>query len=146
MSENTGNTETIVYPVLPDFETDVFDTVVTYPPLVEIVPAGNFRSEYVAEIDSLPLCTLIRMDSFPEWRRESTSDSEDLTVETYEAHVYAKTMDECKQIAGYLCERMRQMNFRRLSMRPLLNGNDIQIQQIVMRFEHRIDSHGRMYR
>ena len=134
------------YPVLKDFEHEVFDAVATYPPLEDAVPAGNFRSEYVAEADSFPLCTLIRMDSYPDWNRQSTADVEDLTVDTYEAHVYAETMDECKRIANIIGERMRQMNFHRLSMRTLLNGNDTRISQIVMRFEHRIDSHGRMFR
>lgn len=127
-----------------DFETDVFDAV--YPALEDLLPDGNFRSEYVPEPESFPLCTLIRMDSFPDWRRESTSDAEDYTVDTYEAHVYAFGMDECKTIANAMSERMRQMNFQRLTMRPVLNGNDVRISQIVMRFEGRVDSRGYLYR
>ena len=130
---------------LKDFETDVFDAVYDYI-VPDKLPDGNFRSEYVSEFESLPLGTLIRMDSIPDWNRQSTSDYEDLTVDTYESHVYALTMDECKNIANALAERMRQMNFRRLTMRPVLNGNDTSVSQIVMRFEHRIDNKGNMYR
>ena len=138
--------ENVVYPVLNDFETDIFDAVCTYPPLAEKIPAGNLRSEYTPVCDSFPLMTLVRMDSYPDWRHESTSDEEDLTIDTYEAHIYARSMEECKEIANIVGERMRQMNFRRLTMRSVLNGNDVTVSQIVMRFEHRIDSIGRMYR
>ena len=128
-----------------DFETDVFDAV--YDVIVpRYLPDGNFRSEYVREYKKLPLATLIRMDSIPDWNRKSTSDGEDLTIDTYESHVYAGTMDECKEIANAIANRMLQMNFRRLTMRPVLNGNDISVSQIVMRFEHRIDANGKMYR
>lgn len=131
-------------PSLKDFETDVFDAV--YPAMTGLVPEGNFRSEHVPVPESFPLCTLIRMDSIPDWQRESTSEEEDLTIDTYEAHAYAKSMDECKAIMNALAERMRMMNFRRLTMRPVLNGNDVTISQIVARFEHRIDGRGMMYR
>lgn len=132
-------------PSLNDFETDVFDAV--YGVIVpNLLSDGNFRSEYVSEYESLPLATLIRMDSIPDWNRQSTSDEEDLTIDTYESHVYALTMNECKTIANAIAKRMQQMNFRRLTMRPVLNGNDTSVQQIVMRFEHRIDNQGRMFR
>lgn len=132
-------------PVLKDFETDVFDSC--YEVLVpDEVPEGNFRSEYVAEYESLPLLTLIRMDSIPVWSRESSSGHEDITLDTYEAHSYALTMDEAKRIMNVLAERLRSMNFRRLTMRPVLNGNDTNVAQIVARFEVRIDHRGKMYR
>ena len=127
-----------------DFETDVFDAV--YSAMEDLLPEGNFRSEYVAEAESLPLCTLVRMDSFPDWRRKSTGVDEDLTVDTYEAHAFALDMDECKTIMNALSDRMMQMNFRRLSMRPLLNGNDTRIKHIVARFEGRVDNRGYLYR
>jgi hypothetical protein len=142
MSEVAENSEG--FPTLKDYETDVFDAV--YPVYDDVLPAGNFRSEYVPEPESFPLVTLIRMDSIPDWSRESTSDYEDLTVDTYEMHVYALGMDECKHLANLGAERMRQMNFHRLTMRPVLNGNDIRISHIVARFEHRIDRNGTMYR
>lgn len=128
-----------------DFETDVFNAV--YDGIVpRYIADGNFRSESVREYKRLPLATLIRMDSIPDWSRESTSDEEDLTIDTYESHVYAETMDECKEIANAIAGRMQQMNFRRLTMRPVLNGNDPAISQIVMRFEHRINHKGQMFR
>lgn len=144
MSE-TPEVAASVTPTLRDFESDVFDAV--YSSLVpEYLAAGNFQSEYVPEPESFPFGTLIRMDSFPDWRRESTSNEEDLTVDTYEAKVFALSMDECKSIMNVLAERMRQMNFRRLTMRPVLNGNDVRVSQIVARFEHRINSRGQMFR
>ena len=128
-----------------DYEIDVFNAV--YDVIVpDLIPEGNFRSEYTPVFESFPAGTLIRMDSFPDWQRESTSDNEDFTNDTYEAHIYALSMDECKTIANTFAERMRQMNFRRLTMRPVLNGNDINISQIVMRFDHKIDNRGFMYR
>ena len=128
-----------------DYEIDVFDAV--YDAIVpDLIPEGNFRSEYTPVFESFPAGTLIRMDSFPDWQRDSTSDNEDFTNDTYEAHIYALTMDECKTIANAFAERMRQMNFRRLTMRPVLNGNDVSISQIVMRFDHKIDNRGFMYR
>ena len=128
-----------------DYEIDVFDAV--YETIVpDLIPEGNFRSEYTPVFESFPAGTLIRMDSFPDWQRDSTSDDEDFTNDTYEAHIYALTMDECKTIANTFAERMRQMNFRRLTMRPVLNGNDVSISQIVMRFDHKVDNRGFMYR
>ena len=129
---------------LNDFEVDVFDAC--YPAVKDLLPDGNFRSDYVPEPESFPLLTLIRMDSIPDWRRQSTGENEDLTIDTYEARAYAFDMDQCKGIMYALAERMRQMNFRRLTMRPVLNGNDVRIKQIVARFEHRIDHNGVMYR
>ena len=128
-----------------DYEIDVFDAV--YEVVVpELIPEGNFRSEYTPVFESFPAGTLIRMDSFPDWQRESTDSNEDLTIDTYESHVYALAMDDCKTIANAIAERMRQMNFRRLTMRPVLNGNDTSVSQIVMRFEHRINNKGQMFR
>ena len=127
-----------------DFETEVFDAV--YSVLTDLIPEGNFRSEETPIFESFPAATLIRMDSFPDWRRESTSNSEDFTVDTYEAHVYALDRDECKTIANTIAERMREMNFQRLTMRPVLNGNDVRVSQIVMRFEGRVDGRGYLYR
>lgn len=150
MSEivTSSSTETVTvpveYPALNDFEEDVFDAV--YPALSDLVPDGNFRSEYVPEPESFPLCTLIRMDSIPDWTRQSNGSVEDMTIDTYEAHVYALSMSDCKTIMNTLAERLRLMNFRRLMMQPILNGNDIRISHIVARFEHRIDSRGYMYR
>ena len=144
MSEVNEESGSVEVKTLKDFETDVFDAV--YEVMKELLPEGNFRSEYVPEVESFPLCTLIKMDSFPDWKRASNGNEEDLTVDTYEAHCYALSMDECKEIMYALAERMRQMNFRRLSMRPILNGNDIKVSHIVARFEHRIDSNGVMYR
>ena len=146
--ETTSSTVTetvpVEYPALNDFEEDVFNAV--YPVMENLLPTGNFRSEYVPEPESFPLCTLIRMDSIPDWTRQSNGSVEDLTVDTYEARAYALSMSECKTIMNTLSERMRQMNFHRLMMQPVLNGNDIRISQIVARFEHRIDGRGMMYR
>ena len=144
MSEVTTESTQTTYPALNDFETDVFNEC--YPVMDSLLPEGNFRSEYVSEYKSLPLCTLVRMDSIPDWKRESTSDEEDLTIETYEARAYADSMEECKSIMNALAEKLRSMNFRRLTMRPVLNGGDTRVQQIVARFEHSIDSKGRMFR
>ena len=144
MSEVTPNESTPEYPALNDFETDVFNEC--YPVMDSLLPEGNFRSEYVREYESLPLCTLVRMDSIPDWKRESTSDEEDYSIETYEARAYADSMEECKAVMNTLAAKLRSMNFRRLTMRPVLNGNDTRVQQIVARFEHSIDSQGRMFR
>lgn len=129
-----------------DYEIDVFDAVATYEDFSELVPEGNFRSEYVPEPESFPLCTLIRMDSVPDWRRQGNGSSDDYTVDSYEAHVYALDMDECKAIMNVLADRMGQMNFRRTTMRPVLNGNDITVKHMVARFENRSDSRGYLYR
>ena len=144
MNEVTTESTQTTYPALNDFETDVFNEC--YPVMDSLLPEGNFRSEYVSEYKSLPLCTLVRMDSIPDWKRESTSDEEDYAIETYEARAYADSMEECKSIMNALAEKLRSMNFRRLTMRPVLNGNDTRVQQIVARFEHCIDSQGRMFR
>ena len=64
------------------------------------VPVGNFRNEELPVFESFPACTLIRMDSVPDWRRRSTSATEDYTVDTYELNVYALTIEECKEIAN----------------------------------------------
>lgn len=139
-----GNANYYECPILNDYETEVFDRVSSA--LINIMPDGNVRSEYVPEPESFPLVTLIRMDSIPDWNRQSSGNAEDMTIDTYEMHVYALSMDECKAIASVIAEVMRRMNFRRLNMGPLLNGNDIRIAQIVGRFEHRIDKRGYMYR
>ena len=128
-----------------DYEVDIFNAVYEYV-VPEKLPEGNLVSEYITEFPTFPVSSLIRMDSIPDWKRKSTADFEDMTVDTYECHVYALTMDECKDIANAIATRMGQMNFRRITMRPVLNGNDTRISQIVMRFEHRIDSKGFMYR
>ena len=143
-SSTVTETVTIEYPALKDFEEDVFNAV--YPVMENLLPVGNFRSEEVPEPESFPLCTLIRMDSRPDWTRRSTASEEDLTVETYEAHAYALSMSECRKIMNTLAYRMDQMHFERLSMGPVLNGNDIRISHIVARFSHRIDGRGYMYR
>ena len=132
------------YPELKDFEVDVFDAV--YPVTVGLVPEGNFRSEVVHVIESFPTVTLVRMDTIPDWQRKSTSDSEDYTIDTYELNVYALDPDISKKIANTIAYRMQQMNFRRLTQKPVKNGNDTRISRIVARFEHRIDGNGVSYR
>jgi len=144
MSEPEQVVEEIVYPELTDYEIDVFNALC--PAMDTLVPEGNFRSEKTPVLESLPVCTFCRMDSMPDWNHESTSDFEDYTIESYEANVYALTMEECKKIMNTLAERLRQMNFRRLSMRPVDNVNDQRIQRIVARFEIKIDNTGQMFR
>ena len=131
------------FPELHDFEVDVFDAV--YPVTVGLVPEGNFRSQVVHVIESFPTATLVKMDTIPDWQRKSTSDSEDYSIDTYELNVYALDPDVCKKIANTIAYRMQQMNFRRLTQKPVKNGNDTRISRIVARYEHRIDANGVMY-
>lgn len=142
MSESIN--ETPVYPELQDFEIDVFNALTEV--MDTVVPQGNFRSEAEPVLEDFPVCVFYRDDSFPDWRRESTSDFEDYTIETYRATAYALSMDKCRKIMNVLSERLRQMNFRRLSMRPVPNLADNRIKRIEARFEIKFDNIGQMYR
>ena len=144
MSEPVTEETAVVYPELNDFEIDVFNELC--PAMDTVVHPGNFRSEEVYEIESFPTCTFVRVDTMPDWKRESTSNFEDYTIETYEANVYALSKAECSTIMNTLAERLRQMNFRRLSMRPVKNYNDPRVKRLVARFEIKIDNQGQMYR
>lgn len=127
-----------------DVENHVFDAV--YPYVVNLVPAGGFRSEYVPAPASFPCATLMEMDNITNQRMRSTAEAEDFATVTYEASVYALNKAECRAVMDGIDEGMNALNFSRMSMRFVPNLEDSRIYRIVARYQADVNGENVVFR
>ena len=127
-----------------DVENYVFDRV--YASVSEVVPLGNFKSEYTPEVSSFPFATLMEMDNATDTRHRTSSDEEEYAVVTYEANVYAMDKQECRSVADTLDRAMMGLNFTRLNMSFTPNVQDRTIFRITARYQAVADKNNILYR
>ena len=127
-----------------DVESLVFDRV--YASMSELVPEGNFSSQYVPTASSFPFVTLMEMDNMTDTQHQSTALDEEYAIITYEANVYATDKVECREVMDALDRVMIRLNFTRISMATIPNLADRTIFRITARYRAVADQNKRLYR
>ena len=128
-----------------DIEIEIFNTV--YPYIAPLVPEGGFVNEFVPEPASLPHVYLSEMDNTPDTRTADSGTKEYSCILTYEAQVYARTKQECRNIQVALDSAMiGELGFEKLSSNQVSNLADTTIYRFVSRYRRGIMHDGAMYR
>ena len=127
-----------------DVENDVFDYV--YPAVEELLPEGNFSSEYDPAPTSLPFATLIEEDNYTDNSLRGTADQEEFAVLMYEANVYATDKAQCRNIMNAIDEAMTGLGFQRISKRFVPNLADATIFRIVCRYRGGVNQDKTIFR
>lgn len=127
-----------------DIEADVFDYV--YPSVSPLVPNGCFKSVYVPNPSKFPFVTLMEMDNTTDARHRTTSSTEDFSIITYEANVYAMDKFDCREVMDALDTAMIRLGFTRLSMQFIPNLADSTIFRITARYRAAADQNNIIYR
>lgn len=96
-----------------DIENIVFNHV--YEKIHEMLPPGCMTSEYVHEASQFPFVTLIEITNNTVDRLQDNRLQENFALITFDANVYAKTKDECRNIIAALDDAMLEMQFSRVS-------------------------------
>lgn len=127
-----------------DIEADVFDYV--YLSVSPLVPNGCFKSVYVPNPSKFPFVTLMEMDNTTDERHRTTSITEDFSIITYEANVYAMDKFDCREVMDVLDTAMIRLGFTRLSMQFIPNLADSTIFRITARYRAAADQNNIIYR
>jgi len=127
-----------------DVEEDVFDYV--YPYVAPLCAEGCFNSEYVPSPVGLPHATLMEMDNIPDMYNRGTADTEEYSVLTYEANVYAETKPECRQLMSAMDEAMTTLGFTRISSTFVPNAANTNIYRIVARYRGAVNGEKTVFR
>lgn len=127
-----------------DIEADVFDYV--YPSVSPLVPNGCFKSVYVPNPSKFPFVTLMEMDNTTDARHRTTSSTENFSIITYEANVYAMDKFDCREVMDALDTAMIRIGFTRLSMQFIPNLADSTIFRITARYRAAADQNNIIYR
>lgn len=96
-----------------DIENVVFDHV--YEAIHDMLPPGCMASEYVHEASKFPFVTLIEITNNTVDSLQDNRLRENYALITFDANVYAKSKDECRQIIAALDAAMLEMQFSRVS-------------------------------
>ena len=128
-----------------DIETEVFNIV--YPYIAPLVPEGGFVSEFVPEPASLPHVYLSEIDNTPDPRTADTGSKEYSCIISYQAQVYARSKQECREIQAALDSALiGELGFEKLSSNQISNLGDTTIYRFVSRYRRGIMQDGAMYR
>ena len=127
-----------------DIEADVFGRVSQA--VAELVPAGNFRSDFVPSVSKMPFATLIEVDNITDPARRDTLKAEQYAIVTYEANAWAQTKSEAKAIISAIDEALMEMNFTRVDMQVVPNFADRRLTRYVARYRAEVDRNKTIYR
>lgn len=123
-----------------DIEMDVFNAI--YDDVAPLCAKNAFKSVYTPNPTVFPTVALFEMDNRTDRERNSTSDFEDYAVLTYEAHVYATSKAECREVFNALDEALRRYNFNRFSGAYTPNRTNAQVHEYVARYQVRVSNDG----
>ena len=128
-----------------DIEVDVFNAV--YPYLSDLVPEGEFTSEYVPSPAALPHVSLMEIDNIPDGRTRDTGRSEYSSIVTFESQVFATSKAACREIVTALDNAMvGMMGFTKLMGQQIPNRDDARIYRYVARYRRGVTQAGDLYR
>lgn len=128
-----------------DIEIDIFDMV--YPYVSPLVPEGGFVNEFVPAPASLPHVYLSEIDNVPDTRTADSGGKEYSCILTYEAQVYARTKQECRDIQVALDSALvGALGFEKISSNQVPNLDDTTIYRFVSRYRRGITHSGALYR
>lgn len=128
-----------------DIEIEVFNTV--YPYISPLVPEGGFVNEFVPAPASLPHVYLSEIDNVPDTRTADSAGKEFSCILSYEAQVYGRSKQECREIQAALDSAMvGKLGFEKLSSNQISNLGDTTIYRFVSRYRRGVFRDGVLYR
>ena len=120
-----------------DIETILFSEVSCE--VRERYPQIFMTGEYVKSPPSFPCVSLVEVDNTTYRKTQTTESTERYVALTYELNVYSnKTKGkkaECKEIIGFIDERLMKRNFTRIMLEPVPNQEDATIYRMVGRYK-----------
>lgn len=132
-----------------DAEKAIYNKIVTELRKREDLPDFSSAGEYVRSPAKFPHISIIEMDNSTDRTTRSTGSGENYAVLTYEVTTFSNKINgkkqECRKLADAADEIMLDMNFRRISLKPVPNMLDGSVYRMVGRYEVLIDTEGRMY-
>ena len=123
-----------------DVELYVFNAV--YDDVAPLCAKNAFKSVHTPNPTVFPTATLFELDTRTDMERNSTSDFEDFSVLTYEAHVYATSKAKCREVFKALDEALARYNFNRFSGSYTPNLPNSQVHEYVARYRVRVSNDG----
>ena len=86
------------------------------------------------------------MSNTTDRRRKTGSSLEDYAILTYEAHTYAMSKPECRELFSALDDAMMKLGFNRMSGSFTPNQSNTKVFEYVARYQAEIDRDGQIYR
>ena len=127
-----------------DVEARVFDAV--YPAVTAVIPAKNFKSQYVPNPAALPFATLYEVSNTTDTRRRGTALDEEYAILTYEANIYALSKAECRSVMDALDTAITRLGFTRTMMQFIPNLADTRLYRMTARYQAAADGRNVIYR
>lgn len=123
-----------------DVENLVFNAL--YDTVAPMCAENGFRSVHTPVPTSFPTVALFEMGNRTDRDRNSTSDYEDFSILTYEAHVYATSKAKCREVFSVLDDALVRMNFNRFSGAYTPNLTNAQVHEYIARYQVRVSNDG----
>lgn len=123
-----------------DVENLVFNAI--YEDIAPLCAPNGFKSVYVPSPTAFPTVALFEMDNRTDRERRSTGEDEDYAILTYEAHVFAQTKAECRNVFMALDDVLTRRNFNRLSGAYTPNLQNDRVHEYVARYRVRVSNDG----
>ena len=123
-----------------DVEMLVFNAL--YSEIAPLCANNGFRSIHTPAPTVFPTVTLFEIDNQTDRRRNSSSESEDYSILTYEAHVYATTKAKCREVFTALNSVLEKYNFNRFSGAYTPNLQNDKVHEYIARYQVRASTDG----
>ena len=127
-----------------NIEIDVFDAV--YRAVELLLPEGCFSSDYTPMPPALPHASLVEMDNYTDRDKLDTSLHEKYAIVAYEANVYGEDRFQVRRIMDAIDEKMQELGFTRLSLRPVDNVANPSIYRLTARYRAEVNSNKQIFR
>lgn len=133
-----------------DAEKAIYNEIISSLLARDDLPDFSHSGEYVQAPATFPHISVVEMDNSTDRGTRSSGCGETCAVLTYEITTVSNKINgkkqECRKLAGAADEIMLDMNFRRISLKPVPNLLSGSVYRMVGRYEVMIDAHGRLYR
>ena len=127
-----------------DCENAIFNAV--HPYVSPLCAKNAFRNIHTPVPSVFPSATLFEMSNTTDRTRQTGNPMEDFVIVTYEAHAYALSKAECKEVFGALDETMIRLGFLRMGGTISNNPKDTKVFEYIARYQAEFDRYGTIYR
>lgn len=127
-----------------DVETYIFNSA--YDAVAPLCAKGGYRSVPTPRPTVFPTVTLFEMGNRTDAGRKTALPTEDYAILTYEAHVYANSRKECREVFSALDDELMKLNMIRISGDYSPSTVNTKVQEYVARYRVEVDREGMLYR
>lgn len=132
-----------------DAEKAIYDRIITQLRKREDLPDFSHSGEPTLSPAAFPFICVMEMDNSTDRASRTTGGGEVYAVLTYEVTTFSNKINgkkqECRKLAGAVDDIMLDMNFRRISLKPVPNLLSGSVYRMVGRYEVMIDAEGRLF-